>query len=186
MVIKKQWYEIVAPKSFNEKIIGETLAADAKQLIGRRIKVSLLEISRDCPKFYLTLYFQVDSVEGTKAYTKLVGSDCMRERIYRMVQRRLCRVDCIQDVKTTDGQNVRIKTLFVLIRRAGSSLKSEARKKCKEVIDKIAKEKTFEELIKMIIADEIQQAVRKECNKISPVGNVEIRKSEVLVAKEAK
>jgi small subunit ribosomal protein S3Ae len=186
MAIKKQWYEIVAPKSFDERVVGETLAADAKQLVGRRIKVSMLELSRDAPKFYITLYFQVENVEGTKAYTKLVGHDCMRERIYRLVQRRLRRVDAVQDVVTKDGQKVRIKTVFVLIRRAGSSLKSETRAKCKEVVEKIAKEKTFEEFVKMVIADEIQQALRKDINKISPVGNVEVRKTELMSAKEKK
>ncbi len=184
MALKKQWYEIISPKAFGEKTLGETPAADPKSLIGRRIAVSLLELSRDYQKFYIKLLFQVDSVQGTKAHTRVVGHDIMRERIYRMVQRRVRRVDAIQDVTTKDGAKVRIKTVFVLIRRVGTSIKSATRKKAKEIIDASAKEKTLEELIQMMILGELQQTIRKECSKISPLGNIEIRKSEIVPEKK--
>lgn len=184
MALKKQWYEIYSPKAFGEKMLGETPATDPKGLIGRRIVVSLLELSRDYSKFYIKLLFQIGDVQGNKAYTKLVGHDITRERIYRMVQRRVRRVDVIQDVVTKDGVKARIKTVFVLIRRIGTSIKSATRKMAKEIIEAQAKEKTFEELIRSIIAGELQQLVRKECFKISPLGNIEIRKSEILPEKK--
>ena len=89
LAIKKQWYEIVAPKMFGEKVVGETLAVEPKQLIGRKIETNLVELSKDFSKFYVKLHFQINNVEGNKAYTKLVGHDVMRERIYRMVKRRV-------------------------------------------------------------------------------------------------
>lgn len=184
MALKKQWYEIYAPKAFGEKLLGETPAIEPKALLGRKMVVSLLELSRDYQKFYMKLIFQVNDVQGNKAYTKLIGHDIMRERIYRMVQRRVCRVDVIQDVVTKDGIKVRVKTVFVLIRRVGTSMKSATRKKAREVIEATLKEKTFEELMKSIIAGEVQQLVRKECSKISPVGNIEIHKSEILPEKK--
>ncbi len=186
MALKKQWYEIIAPKAFGEKVVGETLASDPKNLIGRKITVSLLDLSRDYARFYIKLIFQVHDVQGNKAYTKLVGHDIMRERIYRMVQRRVRRVDAIQDIETNDGIKIRVKTVFVLIRRVGTSIKSAARKKAKELIEAAAKEKTYEELIKSVIAGELQQLVKKECSKISPVGNIEIRKSAIMHEKKEK
>lgn len=180
MAVKKQWYDIMAPKAFDERVVGETLSGDPKTLNGRTIHVSLLEISRDFAKFYIKLAFRIDRVEGNKAYTKFVGHDCLRERIYRMVQRRSRRVDVVQDAKTTDGYTLRVKTIFVILRRANTSVKNAARDRAREVIGKIVAEKTLNDMIGMIISGELAAIVKKECHVISPVGNVEIRKSEVL------
>lgn len=179
MAVRKQWYEIVAPKLFEERQIGETLSAEPKQLIGRKIGVSLLELSKDYSKFYIKLHFQIDSVNGSKAYTKFVGHEIMRERIYRMVQRRVRRVDLVQDLRTKDGVPVRVKTVFVLLRRVNTSIKASARTRASEIIEKAVTESTLDEFVKLIITGDLTANVRKECSRISPVGNVEIRKSEV-------
>ena len=184
MAVKKQWYEIIAPKMFGEKPVGETPAANPKQIIGRTVKVSLMDMSRDFSKFYLKMLFRIVSVEGSKAYTKFVGHDIMRERVYRMVQRRLRRVDCVQDAETKDGHTLRVKTVFVLMKRAGTSLKDAARKKCREVVEQSLKENSLEDAVKLIISGELQNKIKKECYKIFPVGNVEIRKSELKEAAE--
>ena len=179
MAIKKQWYEIMSPKLFGEKVVGETLAVDPKNLIGRKVAVSLMEVSRNYSKFYIKLDLQIDRVEGGKAFTKFVGHDIMRERVYRMVQRHGRRVDVVQDVTTKDGKKVRIKTVFMLIKRVGKSTKDAARKMAKDMVDDMAKEMTFEEMINSIIAGDIQHDIRKECTKIYPIGSIEIRKTEL-------
>jgi len=180
MAVKKQWYEILSPKMFGSSVVGETLAADPKQLIGRILSVSLVEISNEYSKFFIRLKLQVNEVNGTKANTELVGHDVMRERIYRMVQRYIRRVDCIQDVTTKDNVKMRVKTLMILIKRVGTSRKDGSRKACKEAVARIASETDFEDFINMIIKGELQNKLRKECSKIYPIGNIEIRKTEVI------
>ena len=179
MALKKQWYEIVAPKMFGEKVVGDTPAVEPKHLVGRKVVFSMLELDRDYTNFYVKVYFQIDRVDGTRAYTRFVGHDIMRERIYRMVQRRIRRVDCVQDVKTKDGVKLRIKTVFILIRRVNTAIKGATRKKCKEIIEKITAETNFENLVKMIISGKLPATVRREITKTYPVSALEIRKSEV-------
>lgn len=180
MAIKKNWYEIIAPRMFGERVIGETLSADPKQLIGRTIHVSLMDLGDyDYSKFYIKLKLQIVDVDG-RAKTKFMGHSVMHERIYRMVQRRMRRVDAIQDVVTNDNVKLRIKTVFVLTRRVGTSIKDDARRKACEVIEKVAKNHSLEDFIKMILNDELQKTVKEEVKKVYPVGTVEIRKSEVL------
>lgn len=179
MAVKKQWYEIVTPKAFGAAVVAETLAADPKQLIGRTINVSLMEISRDYSKFYVKLKLQVDNVEGNKAMTKFVGHNVMYERIYRMIQRHMRRVDVIYDTKTKDDKNMRIKVVFVMLKRVNSSIKSAARKVVNELIDKVAKENDMEKFVNIMITGELQKMIKKDVSKIYPVGNVEIRKSEL-------
>jgi len=185
MAIKKQWYEIMSPKLFGEKVVGETLAVDPKNLIGRKVAVSLMEVSRNYSKFYIKLDLQIDRVEGGKAFTKFVGHDIMRERVYRMVQRHGRRVDVIQDVVTKDGVKLRIKTVFMLMSRVGTSTKNSARSVAKEFINNFAGEKKFEELVELIIRGDLQSHLQKECSRVYPVSGMEIRKTELLGQKKA-
>ena len=184
MAIKKQWYEIVAPKLFGERVVGETLSVDPKFLIGRKIAVSLMELSRNYSKFYIKLDLQIERVEGNRAYTKFVGHDIMRERVYRMVQRYGRRVDVIQDITTKDGVKPRIKTVFMLARRVGTSMKNAARVAAKDLIEKTAKETKFEDLMEMIIKDELQSRLSAECSKVYPVSGIEVRKTELAQEKK--
>lgn len=180
MALKKQWYEIVSPKMFGERVVGETPAVDAKQLVGRKIQTSIVEVSRDFSRFFVKLNFQITDVSGTKAFTKLIGHDVMSERIYRMVQRYVRRVDVIQDVTTKDGVKLRVKTVFTLARRVNTALKVASRSVARDFIDKAAKSSNFEDFMQSVIKGDVQHRLRKECSKIYPVANVEIRRTEVL------
>ncbi len=184
MALKKQWYEIIAPKMFEEKLVGETLAVEPKHLIGRILQISLIELVRDYSKFYIKLNLQVDRVEGNKAYTKLVGHDVMRERVYRLVQHHGRRVDVIQDLTTKDGVKVRVKTVFVLLKRVGTSMKDATRKAAKSRIEELVPKMTFEELMRSIISGELANEARKTASKAYPVASIEIRKTEVLHEKK--
>jgi small subunit ribosomal protein S3Ae len=179
MAIKKQWYEIIAPRMFGEKVVGETMAVDPKSLIGRKIQVSLMELSRNYSQFYIKLDLKVERVEGNRAFTVFMGHDIMRERVYRMVQRHGRRVDVVQDVTTKDGVHMRMKTVFMLIRRVGTSTKNSARTMAREAISEISKEKNFEDLMDMIIKGELQMQLKRHCSKVYPVGSMEIRKTEL-------
>ena len=101
-----------------------------------------------------------------------------------MVQRHGRRVDVVQDVTTKDGVKMRMKTVFMLIRRVGTSTKNAARSMAREEIDAIAKEKKFEELMDMIIKGEMQMHLKRFCSKVYPVGNMEVRKTEMFEEKK--
>jgi len=185
MAVRKTWYEIIAPKMFGSGVIGETLAADSRQLVGRMMDVSLIDISRNYSKFYVKVRLRIDSVEGGKAHTKLVGHDVMRERVYRMVQRHGRRVDAIQDVVTKDGARLRVKTVFMLIKRVGTSTKDATRRLAAELVEEAAKKSTFEGLMNAIIAGDLQHSMKKACSRLYPVGSLEIRRTELLEKVEA-
>ncbi|HLD48798.1 MAG TPA: 30S ribosomal protein S3ae [archaeon] len=180
MALKKQWYEIISPKMFGEKVVNETLAADPNQLMGRTIEVSLLDFMNNYSRFFVKLKFQVEKINGSKVYTKFVGHSVMTETVYRMVQRRMRRVDVIQDVETKDGKKIKVKTLFSLVRRVNTATKSAARKKVFSLVDEEAKNMDFEDFINSVIKGDLQKKLKRHVSKIYPVGQLEIRKTEVL------
>lgn len=179
MALKKQWYEILAPKMFSEKVIGETLAVDSKNLVNRKLQVNITELDRNNHNYFVKLNFRVENVEGTKAYTRLVGHDVMTERIYRMVRRRSRRVDTIQDVTTKDNRKLRIKIIFVLIRRINTSVKKAVRRSMEDLVAADCASMDLEDLMKTIISGKFQEKLKKQCSKIYPIGGLEVRKTEI-------
>ncbi|HLD83631.1 MAG TPA: hypothetical protein VI979_02140 [archaeon] len=184
MAVKKQWYDIVTPKAFGETIVGETLAVDPKFLTGRTLSASFAELSNDFGKYYVKVIFQIEGTEGQKAKTKFIGHECMRERLYRMVQRGSKKVEAIQDVQTKDGGALRVKSVIIIRTKAGTSIKNATRNRMKELVDAVAKETDTEKFVAMMLSGELQAMLRQECKKLTPVVNVEIRKSEMLAQRE--
>lgn len=179
VAIKKLWYDITAPVMFGSAVVGQTLAAEPKQLIGRVLKMALPDLGIDSKKFYIKINMRIENVEGTTAQTKFMGHDCSAERIYRMVQRHARRVDCIQDVQLKNGK-LRVKTVLIIPQRVGTSIKDAVRAKLKTAISEVVSAMTIEEFIQAVTNDKIQIAVKNACKNVYPVGMVEIRKSEVM------
>jgi len=78
--------------------------------------------------------------------------------------------------------NVRIKTVVTLNRRVNTALKDAARHVAYDYVNHVAERVTLEQLIGYIIKGELQKALKKECNHIYPISDVEIRKTELLTS----
>lgn len=174
----KQWFSIHAPKLFGEREIGKTLIANPEALIGRKITLSLMELTNDFSKYYMKFIFQITKTEGDKAYTEFVGSECLRDYISRMILRHIRRIDAVQDLKTKDGLAVRIKGLGIMSKRAKSSIEVKVRNQMKETMKREVEKLTLEELVKKLLSDELKNKILNEVRRIYPVRNFIIRKAE--------
>ena len=180
----KETYTIISPKVFGEKEIGVTFASEQKQLIGREVILSALELTENMNKYYLKILFKINRVEGNKAFTEFHGTECLQDYISRMVVRKVRRIDTIQDLFTKDNVKLRVKSICVFSRKAKSSIEAKISKKIKEVLKQEIESKNLDDFVKSLISDEIKNKVLKEARKIYPIKNFEIRKVEVLSAKE--
>jgi len=176
----KEWLTIIAPKMFEERELGRTMASDPENIMGRKISMSLLELTNDFNKFYMKFSFQVVKVEGNKAFTEFDSSECMQDYISRMILRRVRRIDTVQDLKTKDGVGIRVKGLAVISRRVKSSIQKKIRSDIKEMIKDFVAETNFEDLIWGIINDDLKSIILREARKTYPVRNFEVRKTQVI------
>lgn len=174
----KDWFKILAPKYFNLKEIGETLALDASSIMGRVVETSLMSLGGDPGRYYFKLSFKVYELDGSKAMTKFHGHECTRDFISRIVQVRTTRIDTNDVLNLKDGK-IRLKTIAVTNREVNIKVAEAIRKFISEKIKKL-EEKTIEEFVKDMTVGRIQSDIRKEASKIYPVRFFEFRKSEVL------
>jgi small subunit ribosomal protein S3Ae len=179
MAIKKDWYQITAPEMFNNKVIAETPAYDPKQLKGRVVETSLIDLNQDVMKFYIKLRFKITDVDGNQAKTEFIGHDIMRDQIYRMVFKRKSRVDSINNITTADEKQVTLKTILTLSRKVKTTVKKAARAEMSAAIEDYCKNKTLDKIVDSIIRGELTKNVRQRVGKVYPVSSIEIRKSKV-------
>ena len=173
----KVWIKILAPKFFEEKFLGETLANEPEQVLNRTVEAGAFEFGNP-EKFYFKIFFKVDGIDGSIARTKFFGHDCSRDFLARVVHYNATRIDTNQIVQLKDSK-LRIKTVSMTARQVSKKTEMEIRKKISELVSTLSS-LTTEEFVKKIISDEIQQNFRAEFNKIYPLRAFEFRKSEVI------
>jgi ribosomal protein S3AE len=177
----KDWYTIIAPKFFQEKVLGETPGDDVKKVIGRTVEVPLVLLTNDMGKYYLKAKMKIIKIEGSKAFTELAGLECLRDHISRMIRHRVTRIDIVQRLETKDGKKIAVKSIVVTNRRVTRGLEKDIKKFVEEVIASSVKESSLDEFVTKILKDIIKQKVLKEGSKIYPLRFFEIRKLEVKV-----
>ena len=185
MAVRKQWLKIMAPAQFGNKIIGETRASDPAQVVGRVLEVSLVELVNDLSKFYIKVKLRITDVEGDTCYTEIIGHDCMRERIYRLVQRRTTRLDAIRDIITKDGRPIRVKVVAILGRYATAKVKHAVRADIFSYIDSLSGLE-FDRIMDMVFSGEMNREIKKIAGKHYPTYAVEVRRIHTLTERKAK
>lgn len=176
----KVWYRVLAPALFNNVAVAETPAADQSLLINRVAEASLQDLTGDFRKSHVKLYFKIDRVEGTDAYTYFIGHSLTNDYVRRLIRRRRSKIDGVFDVTTKDGAIVRVKPLATTERRIQSSQKHVIRGMMGGVISSFAKERTLDELIKSILEDGLSNEIMKRCKEFYPLKKVEIYKTELM------
>lgn len=176
----KDWYTVIAPKFFEEKVLGDTPADDINKVLGRTISTPLVFVSKDMSKYYIKVKFKITKVEGTKAYTEFHGMECLRDYISRLVRHRITRIDIVQKLKTKDDKKIAIKSLIITNRKVTRGVEKNIRSFVEQTLEKITSENTLDSLLSKILNDSIKQKIMKEGGKIYPIRAFEIRRMDVM------
>ena len=176
----KNWYNILAPASFDGVTVAETLSDGPDNLISRVAEVSLQDITNDFRKSHIVLHFRINNVEENNAHTQFVGHSLTSDYLRRMIRRRKSKVDGVFDVTTKDQAVIRVKPFAITDKRIQNSQKSVIRESMKKTVSDEANKSTMSEFVKNIIDGKTGSDIYKSCKKIYPVKRVEINKTEVI------
>lgn len=177
---EKSWYTIKPPVNFEDKEIGETPAKDPELLIGRGVEVTMRELTGDFSKQYIKLRFEIDNVAGEVANTKFTGHKTTTDYVRSMIRRGTSRIDASTIATTKDGRKIKLQVLAVTVRRAKSSQQKYMRKVIEDLLNEAAAEKSFDELIKVVVNGKLASEIYHNAKKIYPLKRVEIIKSKVI------
>lgn len=174
-VKKKVWVQIIAPKMFNEQVVGETPQETAQATVGKIVEVNLMILTGEAKKQSINAKLKIVEIKEGKAHTKLVRYEINPAAIKRYVRRKKNRIDESLVYQTKDGQKVRIKPFILTLALTRSSVIAEIRKRVKVFLYKTIAQTTYDDLFRAVIETKLQKDLVANLSKIHPVKNVEIR-----------
>ncbi|MBC7218595.1 MAG: 30S ribosomal protein S3ae [Hadesarchaea archaeon] len=177
---EKGWFEVVAPPMFGSQKIGETLASEPEQLVGRVFETTLGDLIEDFSKSHIKLYFQVREVRDRQALTDFIGHEMARDYIRSQVRRRAGKVDDIATVTTKDGYKLRITSMVTTLRRVQSTKLDLIHKDMRKVVESRAAERTLDQFVQEAVLGKLSADIYKEARKYCPIRRVEVYKSKLL------
>ena len=181
---KKLWFTIYAPKEFDLKEMGETVATKAESVPGRTINVSARELLNQMRKHYIKIKFRIIKVEGTKAYTETLGHEINEGYLRKFTRRRSSKIELVVKGKSKDNLDVKIKAVAISVRKADTNKRRDIRNAVKEEVKTFIAATNSDMLISTIVSEKPAKMVLEKIKKICPVKRVEITKSEIKKPKQ--
>lgn len=177
---KKRWYGIVAPQEFNSKRIGETLAGEPNEMLGRSVKINLMNLIDDYKKQGINIHFKVEAVNDDNAVCKTIGYEMLKSHARRMVRKGADKMDDSFIAQAKDGGQFRVKPVVVTRNMVPHSALGMMRKIIRDYVIEKFKELSSIEVFEAAIQSKLQREMRSSIAKICPVSACEIRTLEII------
>lgn len=176
---KKKWYSMYS-KLFNNAFLGETVAAEDKDLIGRALTVNLATLSGDIKRQAVSVGLVVSSVQDGKAWADVVKYFTSPASIRRLVRRNVERVDTVVTCPTKDGVTVAIKIFVLAKSKTSSSISKALQLECKSLMVREVAKLDYPEFVWALIEHKIQFDLKRTLGKIYPLKAMEVKMFEVV------
>ena len=177
----KNWYRVFAPENLGKTYIGDTIASDPENVVGRVMQTTLGEIINDYAKQNVKMRFRIANVAGDAAYTEFIGHEVTRDYLRSLVKRRTSRIDSHVPITTKDGKKIVLTVTCYTLTRANDSQIHAIRHEITKQVAAIGQTAEMNQLLNGIVTGEISKEVFKSVKGIFPVRRVEVIKSKVEV-----
>jgi small subunit ribosomal protein S3Ae len=179
----KHWYKVRAPGLFQHVELGETVATEVEQVVGRTLEATLPELSGsgDSGKAHVKLRFRIERVSGEGiAEARFVGHDLTSDYVRRLARRKRSKIDLSLTVTTKDGVQIILKPVAVGEQRLQTRLRAELRHKMVQILLEEAQLRTSPEFVREMIQGDLSKVLAHGVKTLYPLKKIEIRRSEVL------
>ena len=172
---KKKWYTVLSSAEFNKQVIAETMSSDPKSLMGRTIKVSLMNLTREIKHQNIKIIFSINSVNENNTLTEVVGYELVPSFIKRITRTGREKIDDVNIYETKDNIKLVLKLLIMTKSKTKRSILSNLRHKSKEFLTAKIQKQDYSELITSLISYALQKELKSTLSKIYPVAVCDVR-----------
>ncbi len=179
----KHWFKVRAPGLFQHVELGETVASEPEQVVGRTLETTLPELSggADAAKAHVKLRFRIERLSGDGvAEARFIGHDLTSDYVRRLARRKRSKIDTALTVTTKDGVRIVLKPVAVGEQRLQSRLRAELRHKIVSILTEEAQLRTSPEFVREMLAGDLSKVLAHGLKTLYPLKKIEIRRSEVL------
>lgn len=183
---EKKWVTVIAPESFNNAPIAYVPITDEKKAIGRVVEVTLFDILKGDPSQYqYKIYFQINRVEGDKAYSIFKGYEYAKEFLRSLIRRGSSKVTFVLDVKTKDNYLFRLKVIALTHKKLNTSRKRALRLIAKDVMNKTITEMTIDQFVQATCYGKINSDIMAAAKRVIRMRHVGLEKVKLIRTAEA-
>jgi len=173
---EKRWYTVLAPEQFDREEIGQTVAAEPDQALGRTIETTLGDLRNDPSGNNTKLTFKLTEVASDSAYTEFIKHEMTRDYMRSLVRRGSSKVAAYVTVLTTDDYRVQIQPVALTTKSADESQEKAIRRTMIDLVEESASERTFVDLADSVVEGRLSSAIYNEAKSIYPLRRVEVQK----------
>ena len=179
----KHWFKVRAPGLFQHVELGETVASEPEQIIGRTLETTLPELSggADAAKAHVKLRFRIERLSGDGvAEARFIGHELTSDYVRRLARRKRSKIDLSLTVTTKDGVQIILKPVAVGEQRLQTRLRAELRHKIVSILTEEAQLRTSPEFVREMLAGDLSKVLAHGLKTLYPLKKIEIRRSVVL------
>jgi small subunit ribosomal protein S3Ae len=179
----KHWFKVRAPGLFQHVELGETVATEPEQIVGRTLEATLPELSggADSGKAHVKLRFRIERLGGDGvAEARFIGHDLTSDYVRRLARRKRSKIDLALTVTTKDGVQIILKPVAVGEQRLQTRLRAELRHKMVSILTEEAAKRSSAEFVREMLQGELSKVLAHGLKTLYPLKKIEIRRSEVL------
>lgn len=174
---EKRWYTVFAPEQFDRAELGETVAREPDQVIGRTIETTLGALQSDASENNTKLTFRITDTGSDSAYTEFVKHELTRDYLRSLVRRGSSKISAYVTVLTADDYRLQVQPVAYTTKKADHSQEMAIRRQMIDIVENAATERTFEELIDSIVTGRLSGGIYNEAKTIYPLRRVEVQKT---------
>jgi len=174
-VKKKRWFPVLSPRFLGQKEIGESYLSEANAAMGRVLKISLRELTRNIRDQNIFVSLRINEISGSNLQTEVMAYAYMPFFIRKLIRAGTGKIDDSFVLKTKDNKNVRFKPLAITVFSVNKSIKTAIRKKLKELLAEEVSKANFDSIVMDLLRYKLQMELKKKLNKICPVREVIMR-----------
>ncbi|KAH3900012.1 40S ribosomal protein S1-A [Saccharomycodes ludwigii] len=193
---RKEWYDIKAPSTFENRNVGKTLVNksvglknSSDYLKGRVVEVCLADLQGSEDHSFKKIKLRVDEVQGKNLLTNFHGMDFTTDKLRSMVRKWQTLIETNVTVKTADDYVLRVFAI-AFTRKQSNQVKSTSyakssriraiRKAISEILTREVSSSTLAQLTSKLIPEVINKEIVNATKGIFPLQNVHVRKVKLL------
>ncbi|MBN1645159.1 hypothetical protein JW851_03950 [Candidatus Woesearchaeota archaeon] len=180
---KKRWYAITAPKTFKNSEIGQIYLTDPATAIGRKIKVSLMQITGDPKSQNTKIEFKITGQQEGKLITETLGYELTNTAMKRMIRRGRTKIQDSIVLETSDKKKIRIKPVVVTRNKILGGAKKELRRRMLNHVKENITKTDFENIIINLLNKQFQKTSNEQLRKLCPIYTFDIQKLRLIEPK---
>jgi small subunit ribosomal protein S3Ae len=173
---EKQWYTVLASEEFERDELGETLAEESEQVLGRTLETTLGDLRNDASGNNTKLTFKINEVASDTAYTEFIKHEMTRDYLRSLVRRGSSKIEAYVTALTADDYRVQIQPVALTTKSADESQEKAVRRTMIDRVESAATERTFDDLVDSVVEGRLSSAIYTEAKTIYPLRRVEIQK----------